>query len=143
MRKAAPSTCSGCDGGNDSLSAGIHKDGVSCVALPEHTFFEICDSPGACLGLFAKMPIEKGQFMMSYDGERIDELEATHRYSHDPNSDTAGYLMRVTDDEYIDASDFAACKFGRVDQPGKRKNRDLFDTCFQNSWAFPYLCRDK
>lgn len=58
----------------------MYKDGISFAGLPEDTHYDIRESPGAGLGLFAKKPIKKGQFMMYYDGERIDELGATRRY---------------------------------------------------------------
>ena len=95
----------------------MYKSGIDCVGLPESTY-EIRDSSGRGKGLFASNPIKAGDFMMYYDGERVDEFEVLRRYGSDPNSDAAGYVMMVTDDEYIDASDPQACKFGRQGQPG-------------------------
>ena len=101
------------------LYAGMYQDGTELAnrGLPSSAF-RISESKGAGQGLFATVAIPKGTFLMYYDGERIDEFEAVRRYADDPNADAAGYIMRVTDDEYIDAADPEACKFGREGQPG-------------------------
>jgi hypothetical protein len=97
----------------------MYKDGteIGNSGLPA-SYFTVRESPGAGQGLFATAPIEQGKFLMYYDGERINEVEAVRRYAGDPNADAAGYIMRVTDDEYIDAADPEECKKGREGQPG-------------------------
>ena len=83
---------------------GWRLDGPHLVPLPRDVF-EVRDSAGKGMGLFAAVNIPKGSFLMRYDGERINDLEFERRYARDPFSEKASYVLQICDDEFIDGSD--------------------------------------
>ena len=58
---------------------GMFQDGRG-ESGPPASSFKIHKSPGAGFGLFATQAIREGDFLMHYDGERIDECECVRRY---------------------------------------------------------------
>ena len=58
---------------------GLFQDGRG-ESGPPASSFKIHKSPGAGFGLFATQAIREGDFLMHYDGERIDECECVRRY---------------------------------------------------------------
>jgi len=104
---------------------GHNRDSGLCVPMHQ-TSFEIFKVAGKGNGLFSSCHISKGQFLMRYEGERIDDLEFERRYASDPFSDEAGYVMRVTDDEFIDGSNPEISGFARYMNHAQTPNVDKY-----------------
>lgn len=94
----------------------IHEGSFLCAsdqATIDSSNFFIGEAGRKGLGLFSKVHIPKGTFVMSYLGERIDDFELHRRYFADPTTVAASYIMKVTEEEYIDASDASKSNFAR------------------------------
>jgi hypothetical protein len=65
--------------------------------------------PGAGYGLFANRPFKKGEMIVEYTGEVIDEATKVKRYPKNEGE----YVMRVMHNMYIDAVDPASSSIGR------------------------------
>lgn len=82
---------------------GFARDRADLQPIEEEAV-TVREATGKGLGLFAVTDIPEGQFLMRYEGQRINDLEFERRYAADPFSDEASYVMRITEDEFIDAS---------------------------------------
>lgn len=74
---------------------------------------------GAGLGLFAVEDFQKGDFIVPYEGEFINEAELNRRYG----DDTAKYALKVSKNVYIDS----ACSRGTgafINQATKKTNNN-------------------
>jgi len=103
----------------------IHEGLFLCTsnrASIDSSNFYIQQVGGKGLGLFSKIHIPKGSFVMSYLGERIDDFELHRRYFADPSREAASYIMRVTEEEYIDASDPSKSNIARYINHAYRPN---------------------
>jgi len=74
---------------------------------------EVASAGKKGMGLFAKTRIKKGKFLMEYAGERMDDFELFRRYGGDTESEEASYVMRVTDQEFIDCSNASRSNLAR------------------------------
>ena len=65
---------------------GYGRDGEGCVPMSLDCF-EVREVPGKGMGLFTTSHIAKDEFLMRYEGERINDLEFELRYADNPFSD--------------------------------------------------------
>ncbi len=74
-------------------------------SIPRKEKLEVRSSPIHGKGVFARLPLKKGELLIEYQGAIIDWPEALRRHPHDPSQPHHTFYFTLDDERVIDGND--------------------------------------